>query len=188
MAIPLLGGRGEMDDSGSIAKEIKDDGPQIRVFYCWNCRMFDEIPDFQGRPEDDDLLAILVERHQSAGVPHSCTPFRVGVKIWSNEKVRMAIMKQIREQTNGGLDELDPNYYATRSMFYEDAMTCYTAHNRPKGDCGDWKSEKKRLLPNTAAERKEVGLSSPERSGATKVYLCDFCPVKSNLMNISAKK
>jgi hypothetical protein len=188
MAIPLLGGQGEMDASGGTAKEIKDDGPKIRVFYCWNCRSFDELPDFKGNPEDDTLLAILIEKHQSAGVYHSCTPLIVGVKTWANEKIRTEIIRQVRNQTNAGLDELDPTYYATRSMFYEDAMTCYGAHNRPKGDCADWKASNKRLLPKTSDERKDVGLPSPEQSAGTKVYLCDFCPVKSNLLNISGKK
>lgn len=180
MAIPLLGG-GQSAANGPV-REIKDEGPQLRIFYCWNCRVFDELPDFQGRPEDDTLLALLIERHQTAGVAHSCTPFRIGVKIWSNEKYREAIIKQIREETNGGLDMLDPNYYATRSMFYEDAMKCYGEHNRPQDSCGDWKSDKKRLVPNTAKERREAGLASPESSGATKVYLCDFCPMKSVVM------
>jgi len=186
--IPLLGGNGEQNASGGVAKEIKDNGPQIRVFYCWNCRKFDELPDFQGRPEDDTLLAILVEKHQSAGVPHSCTPFRVGVKLWSNEKIRNEIIRQVRSGTNGGLDELDPEYYATRSMFYEDAMSCYARHNRPQDSCPDWKSDSKRLLPNTAAERKDLGLAAPDKSSATKVYLCDFCPIKSKVMTKQRKQ
>lgn len=180
MAIPILNG-GQPADSGAV-REIKDNGPQLRIFYCWNCKSFEELPDFQGRPEDDTLLALLVERHQSAGVPHACTPFRVGVKLWSVERVRNAIIKQIREQTNGGLDELDPTYYATRSMFYEDAMVCYAKHLRPQDSCPDWMNETKRLVPNTAAERKELGLTAPNKSQATKVYLCDFCPVKSIVM------
>lgn len=177
MPVPLLG---QPADQGPV-KELTDNGPQLRIFYCWNCRVFDELPDFQGRPEDDTLLAILVERHQSAGVPHHCTPFKIGVKLWSNPRIQQAIIKQIREQTNGGLDMLDPTYYSTRSMFYEDAMKCYAEHNRPKDSCGDWKSDKKRLLPNTAAERREAGLASPA-AGGTKVYLCDFCPMKSVVM------
>lgn len=179
--MPILGGGNVPADSGGV-REIKDNGPQIRIFYCWNCKTIDELPDFQGRPEDDTLLAILVERHQSAGVPHGCTPFRIGVKLWAVERIRNQIIKQIRSQTNGGLDELDPTYYATRSMFYEDAMKCYAQHNRPQEGCADYKNERKRLVPNTAAERKEAGLVSPADSNATKVYLCDFCPVKSHVM------
>ena len=180
MELPILNG-GVPADSGAV-REIKDSGPQLRIFYCWNCKSFEELPDYQGRPEDDTLLALLVERHQSAGVAHACTPFRVGVRLWSVERIRNAIIKQIREQTNGGLDELDPTYYATRSMFYEDAMQCYVKHLRPQDSCPEWMDEKKRLVPNTAAERKDIGLAPPTVSQATKVYLCDFCPVKSVVM------
>ena len=188
MGIPLLGGRGEVGDDGSVSREIKDEGPQIRVFYCWECKKFDELPDFQGKPEDDTLLALLIERHQSAGVPHHCTPLRVGVKLWSNEKIRNAIIKQVRDRTNGGLDELDPEYYATRSTFYEDAMRCYASHNRPQDSCGDWRADNKRLLPKTAVERKQVGLPTPSESSGTKVYLCDFCPMKSVVLTKMREK
>jgi hypothetical protein len=182
MAVPILGSGSSINADGGVAREIKDEGPQLRVFYCWNCKTFDELPDYVGPAEYDDLLALLVERHQSAGIPHSCTPFRIGVKLWSMESIRQQIMKQIRSGTNGGLDELDPEYYATRSMFYEDAMQCYAKHNRPKDSCGDWKAENKRLLPKTAELRKTVGLSTPGQSSGTKVYLCDFCPMKSVVM------
>lgn len=187
MAIPILGQNNNGPADQGKAQEIKDDGPQLRVFYCWNCKTIDELPDFQGNPEDDDLLGILVERHQSAGVPHGCTPFRIGVKTWSNTRIREAIIKQIKSETNGGLDDLDPGYYATRSMFYEDAMKCYSLHLRPADSCPDYKSEKKRLVPDTKALRKEAGLSTPEKAGTTHVYLCDFCPVKSVVMTKQRK-
>jgi hypothetical protein len=182
MGVPILGNGGQQPADSGAVREIRDSGPQIRLFYCWDCKTIDELPDFQGRPEDDTLLSILVERHQSAGVAHGCTPFRIGVKLWAVENIRNSIIKQIRSQTNGGLDELDPTYYATRSMFYEDAMKCFAKHLRPEDGCPDWQSDSKRLVPNTAAERKEAGLASPAKSNATKVYLCDFCPVKSNVL------
>lgn len=187
MDIPILGQGGSQPADQGTAKEIRDDGPQLRIFYCWNCKTIDELPDFQGRPEDDTLLALLVERHITAGIAHSCTPFRIGVKTWSNTKIREAIIKKIKSETNGGLDDLDPTYYATRSMFYEDAMKCYSLHLRPHDSCADYKTDRKRLVPNTAAERKEAGLVSPDKSGATKVYLCDFCPVKSVVMTKQRK-
>ena len=111
----------------------------------------------------------------------------IGAKLWSIESVRNEVIKQIRKGTNGGLDELDPGYYATRNTFYEDAMTCYAQHNRPKDSCGDFKNEKKRLVPDTSAMRKDAGLVAPEQSNATKVYLCDFCPMKSVVMTKQRK-
>jgi len=61
--------------------------------------------------------------------------------------------------------------------FHEDAMTCWGQHNRPKEQCPDYKSDKKQLKPDTAAERKDAGLDKPGTKGP-KIYLCDFCPVK----------
>jgi hypothetical protein len=61
-------------------------------------------------------------------------------------------------------------------QFAEDAMTCYSIHNRPKGQCPDYKSDKKKLSAGTEQMRKAEKLDA--YSGPT-IYLCDFCPVKS---------
>lgn len=180
MAVPILG-QGQPADNGQV-REIKDTGPKIRILYCWNCKTIEELPDFEGRAEDDVLLEMTVERHQSSGVPHQGTLFKIGVKLWSVESIQKEIIKQIRNKASGGLDELDPGYYSTRSTFYEDAMKCYSKHLRPAESCPDWKSESKRLIPKTHELRKEAGLPSPAQSVGTKVYLCDFCPVKSYYM------
>lgn len=180
MDLPIIG-QNQPADQGQV-REIKDNGPKIRVLYCWNCKTIEELPDFEGRPEDDVLLEITVERHQSSGVPHQGTLFKIGVKLWSTESIQKEIIRQIRNQASGGLDELDPGYYATRSTFYEDAMKCYSKHMRPKESCPDWKNESKRLVPKTDELRKEAGLVSAAKSASTKVYLCDFCPVKSYYM------
>ena len=47
-------------------------------------------------------------------------------------------------------------------------------HNSPKGQCPDYKSDRKELKPDTAKERKDAGLGATK----TKIHLCDFCPVK----------
>lgn len=53
-------------------------------------------------------------------------------------------------------------------------MKCFQKHLRPKGQCPDYGSAAKRLLPDTKALRKEAGL--PE-TGGPKTFLCQFCPV-----------
>lgn len=187
MAIPIIG-QGERlpADQGTVT-EIKDNGPKIRVLYCWNCRSIEEIPDYEGDPEYDDLLQILVERHETTGIPHNGTLFKVGVNTWSQEKYRNEIIDQIREKGGQGLANLDPDYYNTKATFYEDAMKCYSLHLRPVDHCYDWKNERKRLLPKTAELRKDAGLAAPSQSLSTKVYLCDFCPVKSMVMTKQRK-
>ena len=49
-------------------------------------------------------------------------------------------------------------------------------HNQPKVGCDDYETPAKRLLPNTAKERGELGLPLPEHLDGPKVYTCHFCP------------
>jgi len=180
MSIPILGQGGQSADQGSYT-EVKDDGPRIRLLYCYNCKTIEELPDFKGNPEDDVTLQVLVERHETAGIPHTGFLSDIGVKLWSQEKFRKEIIKNLRNRVGGGLSDIDPDYYTTKATFYDDAMKCYSEHNRPKEDCGDWRAKNKRLVPkNTAELRKELGLVSAAQSGGTNVFLCDFCPVKTH--------
>lgn len=179
MDIPILGQGNQPADQGTYT-EVKDDGPKIRLLYCYNCKSIEELPDFEGNPDDDDLLAVLVERHQSAGIPHNGFLSKIGIKLWSQEKFRKEIIKNLRTRVGGGLADLDPDYYTTKATFYDDAMKCYSLHNRPAESCGDWRAKNKRLVPtNTADLRKELGLVSASKSAGTNVFLCDFCPVKT---------
>jgi hypothetical protein len=94
-------------------------------------------------------------------------------------------MKQIQEGSSG-LDVFGTKFYETKSMFQEDAMNCFSLHNRPLGQCPDYKSDRKLLKPDTAKDRKAEGLAE---SKAPKVYLCDFCPVKSyNMKKFNQEK
>lgn len=182
MGIPIIGqGNRPPADQGTVT-EIKDNGPKIRILYCWNCKTIEELPDFEGNPDDDVLLSIIIEPHQSAGVAHAGTLFKIGLKIWENTKYREQIIDQMRDQVGGGLDNLDKGYYETRATFHEDAMACYSRHLRPTDSCPDYASEGKRLIPKTDELRKDAGLVSASKSQSTRVYLCDFCPVKSLVM------
>jgi hypothetical protein len=154
-------------------KETKE--PQIRLLVCRNCRSAEELPDWDGRPEDDVLLQITVERHQRP-TPHVGLLFKFPVKYWARPDVKQQILKQISEGSSG-LDVFGTKFYDTKSTFQEDAMKCYALHNRPTGQCPDYKSDRKMLKPDTAKERKEAGMD--KESKGPKIYLCDFCPVKS---------
>lgn len=179
MTIPILG-QGDVPADQGQYKQVVDNGPKIRLLYCYNCKTIEELPDYEGRPEDDTLLEILVEKHQSAGIPHTGFLSKIGVKIWSVESYRKEIIKNLRNRVGGGLADLDPDYYTTKATFYEDAMKCYSEHMRPKEGCSDWRASNKRLVPQSTKElRKELGLESAAKSASTNVYLCDFCPVKT---------
>lgn len=160
---------------------LDDSGPRIRLLYCSVCRSIEELPPFEGRPENDVLLEISAARHESNGVRHTGHLFDVAVKLWSDERVRRQIIDQIKGGSKG-LSEFDAGFYDTKSNFAEDALSCYSLHLRPQGSCPDWRSERKRLVPDTKAERKEMGMPTVREVGGPKVFLCDFCPVKSFYM------
>lgn len=176
MSIPILGQGGTPADAGGEYVQIKDEGPKIRLLYCYNCDTIEELPDFKGNPDDDHLLQIMIEKHESAGIPHNGFLSDIGVKLWSQEKVRKEIIKNLRTRVGGGLADIDPDYYLTKAIFYDDAMKCFSEHLRPKGRCPDWKAANKKLIPKTAADRKELGLSL---TPTTHTFLCDFCPAKT---------
>lgn len=187
MSIPILGQGGQPADQGTYT-EIKDDGPKIRLLYCYNCKTIEELPDFEGNPDDDVLLQVLVEKHESAGVPHTGFLAKIGAKTYSRPEVKKQVIENLRNKVGGGLADIDPDYYTTKATFYDDAMKCYNEHRRPKEDCGDWRSKNKRLVPkNTAELRKEVGLMSAAKSAGTNVFLCDFCPVKTHYVTQQRK-
>lgn len=170
MGVPLLG----QDNLGI------DTGPVIRILYCYVCDSFEELPAYFGRPENDHLLAVSVEKHVfPSGEEHKGRLFLFPEAYWQGE-MKKGIIDQIRGRSGGkGLASADPTYYDTRNTFAEDALKCFSAHGRPDDGCGDYESPSKRLLPNTKAERKELGLPDPLSAPGPKSFLCYFCPVHS---------
>jgi hypothetical protein len=155
-------------------------GPDIRLLFCNVCQSIEELPPFEGDPDEDHLLEILIEKHQfPSGEPHKGHLMKLPQLQWETETVRKEIIKQIKGGGSKGIDEFDPDFYATRSTFQEDALKCYNAHLRPQDGCPDYQSPSKRLLPNTKADRKELGLVDPAKAPGPKNYLCQFCPVHS---------
>lgn len=142
----------------------------MRVLVCRTCRNLEELPDFQGRPEDDVFLNYVVQEHPD----HMGQLFRLPIGIWLIEEARNTLIKQLMGH-NEGLAAFDPKFYEVRNTFKEDALICYKAHRRPKGGCPDFNSDKKLLFPETKAERKDAGISTKERPA---IHLCSFCPVR----------
>jgi hypothetical protein len=180
MSIPILGQGNNPADQGTYT-EIKDDGKKIRLLYCYNCKTIEELPDFEGHPDDDVLLQILVDKHESAGIPHNGFLAKIGAKTYARPEVKKQVVENLRNRVGGGLADIDPDYYITKATFFDDAMKCYAEHLRPKEDCGDWRAKNKRLIPKGTEElRKDLGLESAAKSASTNVFLCDFCPVKTH--------
>ena len=104
----------------------------------------------------------------------------VNFVYWMTPRVKESIIAQIKEQftsdnpMSAGLDVFGTGFYDLKDTYSSDAMACWKLHNSPKGQCSDYKIDRKLLDPGTAAERKAEGLDK----STIKVYLCDFCPVK----------
>ena len=189
MSIPILGQGGNTPADQGKYTEVKDEGPKIRLLYCYNCKTIEELPDFDGHPDDDVLLQVLIEKHESAGIPHTGFLSKIGVKLYSRPEVRKQVIENLRNRVGGGLADIDPDYYTTKATFGEDAMKCFNLHLRPVEGCYDWKIESKRLIPKGTDDiRKELGLDSAAKSASTKVYLCDFCPAKAYVVEQNRKK
>lgn len=149
---------------------------KIRLLRCDVCHSLEELPDFDGPPEYDVLLRVTLDKHRTpSGEPHFGRLLDVPERAWKIPVLREALLRQIQEGSRG-LKEFDESYYDVQDTFREDALICYGQHLRPKEGCPDFNSDAKRLLPNTKADRKEIGLSP---QGMPVIHLCSFCPVRS---------
>ena len=158
------------------------DGPVIRLLVCLVCETIEELPDYEGPSNFDYLLEISLEKHKfPSGEEHKGKLFKVPVKVWANAKDKAEILEQLRQGGSRGLDEISPekNFYETKMQFAEEAMDCWSRHNQPKVNCDDYESSSKRLLPDTAKERGDLGLPKPEHLDGPKVFTCHFCPYHS---------
>jgi hypothetical protein len=165
-------------------REFEHQGPVIRLLHCMVDDSIEELPPFDGPPEQDVLLQITLEHHTfESGEPHVGQMFILPIKVWANPETRNEIIRQLKGQGVTGLDAMTPeaDFYSTKMTFHEDAMTCWKYHLRPDADhgCGDYKSPQKRLLPKTSKERKDAGLEAPSEAPGPKVFLCNFCPYHS---------
>jgi hypothetical protein len=173
---------------GSNNNDSYNKGPQFRLLFCMVCNSLEELPPFQGRPENDHLLAIACEKHRfPSGEEHKGLLFTVPVMAWQNTEARKDIIRQIKGGGSKGLDEIDSTFYESKSTFAEDAMKCWKSHNKPQDSCSDYESSNKRLLPNTGKERKELGLASLKDAPGPKNYLCHFCPIHSKVVQRKRK-
>lgn len=151
---------------------------KIRLLICNTCQSVEELPLYEGRPERDDTLNYRVSFHRYAdGNEHFGGLATVSSTVWENQQARQEIVAKLRTEMfrPGEAEGLGSDYYNVKSTFGEDAFTCWQAHNRTT-NCDDWRSDKKRLYPDTSAERKDLGLSVKDRPNT---WLCDFCPVTS---------
>jgi hypothetical protein len=152
----------------------------MRLLVCNSCRTIDPLPDYDGPAEDDRTLTFATESHRDAsGEPHRGHLVNVKDKDWENPRIRHDIIEQLNSKTHTGLES---SFYVTKANSMEDAMACFRRHRRPADSCEDYLSESKRMKPDTAADRKELGLGKRKVDPRKEVYLCHFCPVHSKVV------
>lgn len=125
---------------------------------------------------DNPWLNEAVKPHDQKGCLGLLTD--VDTFFWHSPKGRESTIAQLKEQLlkgtgADGLAALQKDIYDIKDNFSQDAMRCFTLHNRPKGQCPDYRADNRKLMPNTSADRKAEGLGRYQ----SKTYLCDFCPV-----------
>ena len=171
-----------LDLSALKDNKVNPNEPMMRLLVCKKCKSIEEVPDYDGpdgginTAEYDHTLRFFIDQHMEK----SCSKdhwimYNLPTKYWIIPKVKASIEKQIQEGAQG-LDVFGTNFYATKANFTADAMSCWIKHNQTK-DCSDYKTDRMQLKPDTAAERMQAGME--KESSGPKVYLCDFCPVKS---------
>ena len=173
-------------------------GPEIRLLACGKCKTIEVLDDYRGpqrlAEEYDVVLNIAVEKHQDGveRIPHAPAALvRVKKSDWDNEAVQEQVRKQIMASFGDGETGLGSEAYAIRDNFQADALDCFAKHLR-NPECPDYRSDSKRLVPGTDAERREVGMaraSEYDRNNpALTKYLCDYCPVQSMVLQARRKK
>jgi hypothetical protein len=188
MNIPLLGGGlPSLPDLGGIDTDDLKDGPRDQLLVCGDCHTIEHIPAFDGPMEHNQPLQARLRNHlvpMAEGVStHAIAFTTVNARLWAtSEEFRTYIAKAITDAEKTGDVGLGSKMYDLKSTFQEDAMNCWRhAHNRTQ-DCGDYKSEKMKLVPDTKAERKDLGLETRHRFIESTVFICDYCPYKSIVM------
>jgi hypothetical protein len=161
-----------------LGEKKMDNEPMFRLLYCLVCQSLDELPPYDGVPEQDHLLAIACEAHVfPSGEPHKGKLYVLPLRAWAKTESKKEIIRQVKGGGSAGLAEIDDTFYESRSTFMEGAMECYKRHNKPADGCSDWRIKEKLLVPNTVKERKAEGMAKYTEESGPKTYLCDFCPV-----------
>lgn len=161
---------------------IDADGPRLRLIICKTCNSIEPIPWFEGPVEYDDTLNARLAGHRFAsGEAHIGAPmFTVSEKSWEDPGIRKQIVAEISKSTKVGAEGLGQTFYDLRATFKDDAVSCWKKHNRTL-DCADYRSDSKKLIPDTRGDRKDLGLDT-KASRRPGTSLCVFCPYHSVVM------
>jgi hypothetical protein len=181
--------------TGEDERVIDSDGPRLRLLLCKTCGSIEPLPWYEGPAEYDDTLIYRTSQHKFAsGDAHEMpvingTPAGIATvaeSTWEDATLQRKVIEQINAAVNGGDTGLGSRMYNLRSTFKDDALACWKKHNRTT-NCGDYRSDRMRLVPDTRGERKELGLEV-KASRRPSTSLCVFCPYHSVVMQRARKE
>ena len=168
-----------------------------RLLVCHICQTIDELPSISddlrkelGRTREPEplLLHAMETRHNhgptfSGGAAERIALVQVDDLEWMNNDLRDEVLSRFKHEWSG----FEPELYAVRSTFHEDALRCFNRHGRPKEGCIDYCDSSKLLTPNswhTEAEEQIdksdlTRITNETRAHRKPVFLCHFCPVQT---------
>jgi len=166
----------EMVETSDDSKDAK-----IRILICKTCKSIQPLPDFEGNSDHDETLHARVAEHQYPGSRptrgHDMDLGRVSERSWNDPGKRQQMLREIGQNVGlGSGDGLGIELYDIKGNFMDDAMKCWRFKHGRTDNCDDYRADKMRLLPDSVAERKDLGLDPKQRPVQ---YLCQYCPMES---------
>lgn len=155
---------------------------KMRILICKDCKSIQPLPDYDGPADYDETLMARVAEHQHPGDPgrsrgHAMELGRVSEASWNDPARRQSMLAEIGKNIGLGQgDGLGIELYDIKGNFMDDAMRCWRFKHGRTANCDDYRHDKMRLLPDSRAERKELGLDPARRPVQ---YLCQYCPMES---------
>lgn len=165
----------------STGNTLGEDG--VRLYVCDDDKQIIPLPNHEGPYYNDFLMHRVDEQHGQRG--HRFAVLTVNKQAWEHPDGQKKIKSLIVSAAQGGKTGIEGDFYNVKDQFLEDALSCFKAHFFNE-NCNDYNSNEKRLTPGTAAERKAADL--PEYRSARDIYLCQFCPVHTKVMEAQKAK
>lgn len=174
----------ELIETSDDSKDVK-----IRLLVCKTCASIQPLPDYEGPVDRDETLLSRVAEHQYPGPAptrgHEMELGRVSEASWTDPDKRAQMLGEIQKNVGVGKGAgLGDEAYAVRDNFSEDAMRCWRFEHGRTSNCDDYMSDKKKILADSRAERKDLGLDPSTRAS---IKLCQFCPYHSVVMQRKRK-
>lgn len=169
------------------------------LLICFPCKSVDEIPGYEPDNADNDprigyILETHLRRHPSfedRTVTDWAALGFVPTRHWKDPEYRKDIQRKILE--GNGQTGFEGDFYDVQNTFKEDALRCYSAHNRPayhsntQSKCNDYLDFSKEIKPNTSRERKVAGLPTYDETKIKKSYICEYCPYHQSVKTALGK-